>query len=87
MDIDLKKYSLEFFSKYKNTSNDLYDFETDALYFVKRQEDFRYKDRVEADTLVMILEDNFGFIKFKNKQNDKRYFLITDKGRNYLNNI
>lgn len=85
MNIDLKKYSLEFFSKYKNTSNDLYDFETDALYFV--QDNFRYKDRVEADTLVMILEDNFSFIKFKNKQNDKRYFIITNKGRDYLNNI
>jgi hypothetical protein len=81
MNIDFDKHAIDFFKKFSHNinSNYEYDFESDALTYVKKQNDFRYKDRVEGDTLVMILE-NLEYLKFQKKINDKRYHIITQKG-------
>jgi hypothetical protein len=87
--MDFKKYALIFFQKYKQRSvnnNPENDFEYDSLNFVRKQNDFRYKDKVDADTLVMILQE-LEYLKFTYRQNEKRYHVITEKGFNFLAKI
>lgn len=87
--MDFKKYALIFFQKYKQRSdnnNSENDFEYDSLNFVRKQNDFRYKDKVDADTLIMIVEE-LEYLKFTHRQNEKRYHVITEKGFNFLAKI
>jgi hypothetical protein len=78
----LNYHALEFFKKYKGKSNLKTNFESDALSYVKKQNDFRYKDKVNGDTLVMILE-NLDFLEYI--KDTKRLHIITSKGLDFLN--
>ena len=87
--MDFNKHALIFFEKYKrrNIENNIEtDFEYDSLNYVRKQNDFKYKDKVDADTLVMILE-NLGYLKFTQRVNDKRHHIITEKGFEFLSNV
>lgn len=76
-----KSFFIKNHSKYLTL--DETDFESSALNYIKRESEFRYKEKVEGDTLVMILE-NQGFLKFTNRINNIRYHLITEKGIEFL---
>lgn len=87
--MDFKKHALIFFEKYKRHTADNNiekDFEYDSLNYVRKEKDFRYKDKVDADTLVKILED-LGYLKFTEKYSEKRHHIITEKGFDFLSKI
>jgi hypothetical protein len=87
--MDFKKHALIFFEKYKRhtaENNIEKDFEYDSLNYVRKENEFRYKDKVDADTLVMILED-LGYLEYTQKHNDKRHHIITEKGLYFLSKI
>ena len=85
MSIDYKKYAIEFFNEYANrTFSHEHDYETDALAFIKTKEEFRKKDKLEADTLIMILEE-LNLLEFSRRNSFKRYHEISEEGRIFLN--
>jgi len=77
----LNYHALEFFKQYKGHSNYKNNFESDAFDYVKKQNDFRYKDKVNGDTLVKILED-LNYLEYI--KNTKRFHIISQKGLDFL---
>jgi len=55
------------------------DIESIAYDYVKYNNDFRYKDRVDGDVLVSILVD-FGYLQFIKKEKEIRFHSLTEKG-------
>ncbi|WP_369765199.1 hypothetical protein [Flavobacterium sp. WC2429] len=87
--MDFKKHALIFFEKYKrhtSENNIENNFEHDSLNYVRKENDFKYKDDVDAGVLVMILEE-LEYLKFTNRHNEKRYHIITEKGFEFLSKI
>ena len=78
----LNYHAIEFFKQFKGKENRQNNFEVDALDYVKKHNDFHYKDKVSGDTLVMILEDK-GFLEYI--KDTKRLHIITPKGLEFLN--
>lgn len=82
--MDFEKHSLIFFKNYKYANSELeYDFMHNALDYVKKESEFRYKDDVDAGVLINMLEE-LKFIKYIRKDNTKRLHRITEKGINFL---
>jgi hypothetical protein len=87
--MDFKRHALIFFEKYKNRSinnNPENDFEYDSFNYVRKENDFTNKDKLNADTLVMVLED-LGYLKYTKKHNEKRNHIITEKGFYFLSKL
>ena len=61
-----------------------FNFESEALDYIKNCKSFKYRDDVEAGVLVGILE-KFGFIKFDKKEGNNRFHHLTEEGVAYLN--
>lgn len=78
----LNNHAIKFFKQYKGFRNIPKNFEHEAFNYVKKSDDFRYKDKVNDDTLVMILEDK-GFLEYI--KGTKRFHVITTKGLEFLN--
>ena len=82
--MDFEKHSLIFFKNYKYANSDLeYDFMYNALDYVKKEIEFRYKDDVDAGVLINILEE-LKLIKYIRKDKIKRLHKITEKGMIFL---
>lgn len=81
-DQKLKLHSILFFKNFKGFDQTPIDFEAKAFIYIKQNSDFQYKDKVNGDTLVMILEDK-GFLKYERGTN--RMHSITNEGIEFLN--
>ncbi|NOQ74910.1 MAG: hypothetical protein GQ574_23045 [Crocinitomix sp.] len=81
-----KHYAVEFLmlnSKYYNHEFPL-SIESDALSFVKNTSDFRHKDVVSAGVLTNTLVQ-LGYIEYFKKENNVRLYILTEKGRDFVN--
>lgn len=77
----LNHHALLFFKQFKNAGKESRDFESEALAYVRKEQDFHYKDKVSGDTLVMILED-LGYLKYES--GTKRKHFISLEGFEFL---
>ncbi len=84
-DEEFKKEAIVFWNEnfeYLNENNP-FDIESIAYDYVRSNQNFKYKDHVEAGVLVNCLVD-FGYIEFTKRENDRRYHSLTEKGLSYI---
>lgn len=80
----LKFHAIEFFKTYKGSTNTPKNYRDEALNYVKNQLDFIFKDSLSGDTLVMILEEELGYLNYV--ENTKRLHTISSTGHQFLSN-
>ena len=85
---EYSEHAINFFRKNSRYYNHkfLIAFEKDTLEYVKSQSDFKYKDHVEAGVLSTCLVD-LGYIKFVKRENDCRYFELTEAGSEFVKSL
>ena len=84
-DKEFDKEALVFWNKNWDYFNDNVPNNIDSIAYeyVKRHENFKYKDHVEAHILVDCLVE-FGYIEFTKRENDIRYHSLTEKGLDFI---
>lgn len=82
---EYKKEALIFWNKKWEYLNEKYAFNIElmAYDYVRNNENFKYKDHVEAGVLVDCLVE-YGYIEFTKKENNRRYHSLTEKGLNFI---
>jgi hypothetical protein len=77
----LRKHARLFFLEFKDPRFDLSMIESKSLLYVKKNDDFKYKDIVNSSILIDLLRDEYKFIEINEKD---IYYKITKKGKEYL---
>ena len=87
-DSEYKEKAIKFITnelKYHSNSG-LYDFERSALEFVRKDNDFKYKDHVDAGVVIQMLVEE-GYLKFEKRERDTRFHSLTQKGLAFIENL
>lgn len=85
-DKQFEEEAIVFLNKKWNSFNENSPFNIEgiSLKYVKQNDKFKYKDRVEADVLVSILV-KLDYFKFHDRIGNVRYHKLTKKGLDFIN--
>ncbi|ADV48764.1 hypothetical protein Celal_1452 [Cellulophaga algicola DSM 14237] len=78
---ELRKHAKLFFLEFKDPRFNLSTIESKALLYVKKNDDFKYKDVVNSSILIDLLSNDYGYIE---KDKNNVHYILTQKGLDYL---